>query len=394
MAIVLAASLLSSFPQVYSVLTWMAMGLAVISCLLLIVAHMSNDFVKELPGRSALATGAISIEEVKGALACIPTILCINVGFGIPYNAMNNAYPAQACQMDTRLFGGDQLNGAFFSLGDALAIIVLVPFFEIVAFPIATKLRSGRPVTRWAKYTIGFLLCILANGSAAVIEYVRRGMSTESQFVSCPAEVPFNDPLGRCSKCPLTDPGCTRHLLSKCSPHSSLPMTDMSAFWTFLPMFLTGAGEILVNPVIYQYVFEAAPGRLRSIVQAMNLVAQGAISNAITASLSPLIPTDFNHGNLENYYYANIGFAVLMLVAYWLISAWSPQQTVIAPSTSRSAASAIRAGSFATGSFVHGGSYAASFGGGIPRQLASSEVAPLTNSMKQAADALQRQQSV
>merc|ERR1719440_978579 len=116
------------------------MGLAVISCLMLIVVHMFNDFIKELPGNNPLATGAISMDEVKGALACMPTILCINVGFNIAYNAMNNAYPAQACQMDTRLFG-TQLNGAFFTLGDAIAIIVLVPFFEGVLFPLIVKLR-------------------------------------------------------------------------------------------------------------------------------------------------------------------------------------------------------------------------------------------------------------
>merc|ERR1711881_497530 len=131
---------------------------------------MFNTFIRELPAQDVLVPGAITIDEVKGALACIPTILCINVGFNIPYNAMNNAYPAQACQMDTRLFGGDQLNGAFFSLGDAAAIIILVPFFENVVWPCVTRLRRGRPVTRWAKYTMGFLLVILANVSAAVIE--------------------------------------------------------------------------------------------------------------------------------------------------------------------------------------------------------------------------------
>eukprot|EP00438_Fugacium_kawagutii_P012756 Skav214205 [mRNA] locus=scaffold489:21298:32763:- [translate_table: standard] len=52
------------------------------------------------------------------------------------------------------------------------------------------------------------------------------------------------------------------YLLSKCSPGASLPMTRMSAFWMFVPMFLTGAGEILVNPVVYQYVFEEAPAPL------------------------------------------------------------------------------------------------------------------------------------
>merc|ERR1711968_406970 len=56
----------------------------------------------------------------------------------------------------------------------------------------------------------------------------------------------------------------------------------------------------------------------------MNLVAAGAISNAITASLSPLIPEDFNEGHLVYYFYANIGFAVVMLIGYWSLFAFGP----------------------------------------------------------------------
>lgn len=86
-------------------------------------------------------------------------------------------------------------------------------------------------------------------------------------------------------------------------------------------MMLTGLGEILVNPVIYQYVFENAPASLRSIVQALNLVVAGSISNAVTAALGPLIPPkDFNKGHLVYYFYANIVIGVLSLVAYWVIA--------------------------------------------------------------------------
>merc|ERR550537_599065 len=96
----------------------------------------------------------------------------------------------------------------------------------------------------------------------------------------------------------------------------------MSAFWTLVPMTLTGIGEILVNPVVYQFVFEEAPSRLRSIVQALNLVAAGAVSNAITAALSPLVPDDLNTGNIDVYFYANILLAAIMLVSYWFVAAY------------------------------------------------------------------------
>merc|ERR1712070_740392 len=128
----------------------------------------------------------------------------------------------------------------------------------------------------------------------------------DAQFVPCP-----NDLVGieRKNKCGMFSG--QELLLSTCSPGGQLPMTNMSAFWTFIPMFLTGAGEILVNPVVYQYVFEHSPSRLRSMVQAMNLVAAGAISNAITASLGPLIPGDFNKGHLDYLFFTNTAFAMV-----------------------------------------------------------------------------------
>jgi len=151
-----------------------------------------------------------------------------------------------------------------------------------------------------------------------VIEYIRRDMSIgeNPNFVPCP------DDLRGTSECGGGLRG-DEYLLSKCSPNASLPMTAMSAFWTFVPMVLTGLGEILVNPVLYQFVFEEAPSRLRSVLQALNLVAAGAISNAITAALGPLVPENLNTGQVSYYFYMNIGFAVVMLLAYWYVAAYS-----------------------------------------------------------------------
>merc|ERR1712028_49866 len=158
--------------------------------------------------------------------------------------------------------------------------------------------------------------------------------------------------------CPLTGTNCTCgqipsgsvgwYLLSKCSPSASLPMTEMSALWTLIPMFITGAGEILVNPVVYEYVFEHAPVRLRSIVQALNFVAAGAISNAITASLGPLIPNNFNKGEVVYYFYANIAFGVSMLVAYWVVAAFGPppEPAILAPEDAGTVTASVARQSF------------------------------------------------
>eukprot|EP00434_Breviolum_minutum_P005841 symbB.v1.2.005150.t1/scaffold297.1/size245286/3 len=206
--------------------------------------------------------------------------------------------------MDTRLFG-QQLNGSFFSLGDAFGIILLVPLYEKLIFPALRRYR-GYYLNRSTKYVLGFSFAIAANLSAALLEHLRRSKSTSQppDFVPCPEDL-----LGS-SSC------ADGYLLSKCSPGASLPMTQMSAFWMAVPMFLTGAGEILVNPVVYQYVFEEAPAPLRSMLQALNLVAAGSISNAITAALSPLVPENLNDGHIVYFYYVNCIVALVSLLVY------------------------------------------------------------------------------
>mmetsp|Transcript_37159 Transcript_37159/g.95969 ORF Transcript_37159/g.95969 Transcript_37159/m.95969 type:complete len:396 (+) Transcript_37159:690-1877(+) len=240
MLVVLLGSLLSSMPSVSSTMTWTAFGLALSSCALLVMAHWKNDYIAELPkGWTAARSGGISAGDVKAALAMMPTILCVNVGFRIPANAIN-AFPAQACQMNT-VFFGQQINGAFWNIGDCVAILVGVPILEQFILPAVQRLRGGRPVSASAKYCAGFAFVILANLSAIAIEWVRRAKSPgeNPSFVPCPVDLWGSD---ECSN---------GYLLSHCSPGDSLPMTDMSSFWTVVPMFLIGFGEILVNPTVY-----------------------------------------------------------------------------------------------------------------------------------------------
>jgi len=63
-----------------------------------------------------------------------------------------------------------------------------------------------------------------------------------------------------------------------------------------------------------------APSSLRSIMQALQLVTNGAVSNALTASLSPLVPQDFNEGNLQWYFVGNLALTFVFLAVYWGIA--------------------------------------------------------------------------
>eukprot|EP00927_Polykrikos_kofoidii_P061283 TRINITY_DN56143_c0_g1_i1.p1 TRINITY_DN56143_c0_g1~~TRINITY_DN56143_c0_g1_i1.p1 ORF type:complete len:694 (+),score=88.50 TRINITY_DN56143_c0_g1_i1:279-2084(+) len=335
MILVLASSVLTAFSggsdsaaKLTNAVTWGACGLSMLSCIMLIVAHLRNDYIVPLANLSQQAesierdtsTQGTSCQDVRKAFGCIPLIVSVNMGFNILYNSMNNAYSVQACQMDTT-FGGRQLNGAFFNLGDCFAIIVFVPLIEGLIFPAWTRAR-GTPPKMLTKFIWGFIFCILANVSAALLEVERRDRSAEKDFVLCPGG---NSTLGECS---------SGYLLSKCSFQSSLPMTNMSAFWTFLPMILTGIGEILVNPVIYLFVYEQAPASLTGLIQALNLVFGGAVSEAVTAALSLLVPENLDEGHLVYFFYANIAFALVMLVLMFLAAFSGEAKTESAETTS------------------------------------------------------------
>ena len=81
---------------------------------------------------------------------------------------------AQACQTSMYLFaGGVQFNGAITNLGACIATIVGVPIVEGCIFQFIEKKRNSA-ISRKSSYICGFLLAILANACAILIEQMRR----------------------------------------------------------------------------------------------------------------------------------------------------------------------------------------------------------------------------
>jgi len=293
-----------------------AFVLCTVSCACLIIVHKNNDWVKPLMGEQV--SGALTTEEVKTALRVIPTIMCINVGFNVGYNGMD-IYGAAACQMDVRVPDVDwlrqallvpqgQFNGNFFGLGNNFSIITAIPLLEGYLLPAIE--RSRGPVSRKSKYTAGFLLIILANMVGVVIELVRRGRP----FIPCPTDL-----LGSASCGNYTGVEGS-WLLSQCSPGGALPMSAMSGWWTFIPYFVTGCGEVLVNPILQEFAFDEVAPRLRSLMMGFTLVAMGCTPSVITAIFAGFVPSDMNNGPVIWCYIANNIVSLVMLVAYYFIA--------------------------------------------------------------------------
>mmetsp|Transcript_15144 Transcript_15144/g.32662 ORF Transcript_15144/g.32662 Transcript_15144/m.32662 type:complete len:697 (-) Transcript_15144:243-2333(-) len=273
--------------RVAEILTNVALALGSISCICLVMAHLNNHWLK-LPKEVVQATG-FTIEEVRAGFATVPIIVLINISFNMAYNAMNNAFPSQACQMNT-MVGGSQLNGAFFNLADALAIIFFTPLFEKCLYPLIARIK-GSHVRLGQKLIAGLITAAIANGAAAYLEVYRR-----HQPLMCWESV------------------------SECAPNG-IHMRNISAFWMFIPFALIGAAEIMVNPCMYYFSYTAAPPRVRSLVQALNLFFNGSVSNAFTAvAMKSTFPNDLDTGNLEYYYFLNIICALVGVLLYFCLT--------------------------------------------------------------------------
>eukprot|EP00439_Symbiodinium_sp_Y106_P039198 s3533_g4.t2 len=257
------------------------------------VANLNTQWVKELNDE---AKDDFGVEDARATFGALPMIVIVNIAFNLCYNSINNAFPSQACQMDLRI-GSMQLNGAFFNIADASAILVFTPLFESCLYPVIARMK-GSPVQLGQKIVAGLLVACSSNLVAASLEMRRR----DAPYL-CDAE------FSQCA------PGYTEDGL-----HGTR-MKDISAFWIFMPFTLVGIAEILVNPCMLQYSYEAAPMQVRSLLQAINLFFQGSVSNAFTSVVTKLTyPNDLDSGHLEYYYYLNAALAVGGILLYFAVT--------------------------------------------------------------------------
>merc|ERR1712232_1079190 len=108
-------------------------------------------------------------------------------------------------------------------------------------------------------------------------------------------------------------------LVSQCAP-SGVPMSDISAWWTFIPYWVTGMGEILVNPVIQEFSFDEVAPSLKSLLMGITMVVTGCIPSVISGALGGFIPNNLNLGDVNVVYIVFIVLSLVLLVVYWMIA--------------------------------------------------------------------------
>lgn len=356
LSLVVAVAFVSG--DIRKVLSYVNFGLGFTACSLIVTAHMNNDYMEAIEDHPS---GILTCQEGRDALETVPTLLVVNVCFSIVYNQMNGPFQSQACQMDLYI-GGTQLNAAFFNIADCIAIIIFVPLLENIAFPLIARAK-GSPVTLNQKLLAGLAVAGLAMVVATGLEYLRRAMPIvkphgEIPNTKCchhdPAAADYldvcvgnqkseqypNGPVMTADECIAAGiiNSTTEYLVpniyygySACFKLSkAIPMHDISAFIMFIPFFIVGLGECLVNPVLMYFVYDQAPPRTRSLVQAFNMLCMGSISNgftaAVTLALSPFYPDNLDDGQIEYFYFVGFGFAILgMPLSLFVMSQFTPK---------------------------------------------------------------------
>merc|ERR1712159_863414 len=81
-----------------------------------------------------------------------------------------------------------QFNSVFYGLGNNAAIIIAIPIVEGFVWPAVQKCRGGIPVSRKTKFNVGFFFCLLSIVVGVLIEVIRRRLSNEQEFVTCPSK--------------------------------------------------------------------------------------------------------------------------------------------------------------------------------------------------------------
>eukprot|EP00298_Acanthocystis_sp_HF-20_P010185 c18727_g1_i2.p1 GENE.c18727_g1_i2~~c18727_g1_i2.p1 ORF type:complete len:659 (+),score=249.07 c18727_g1_i2:31-2007(+) len=264
------------------------------------------------------------------------------------YSQMSTNFVVQGCQMDIRLGNtGYQLNSASLSAFDAFAILLLIPVFDKILFPLYRRIFGKNP-TILQKIGAGFVLAMLSMVLAAYVEIERKNadyipysldtMPSTDQGVSYDG----ND-APHCSNCCETNTignsryiNCTEDMQDtyEChcvsiEDHSYLtgctkePMVDYSIWIQSGQYVLIGIAEILTSTSSYELFYNQAPSKLRSACQALNLLTT-CLGTMVTGGLNTIfafwISDNLNDGKLENMYFLLAGLMLINTFFFVIVS--------------------------------------------------------------------------
>jgi len=239
--------------------------------------------------------GRWSDEEVDGAWEVLRLFpyLGFQISFWTVYNNMGGPWNNQGCQMDCRVFSStSQYNPGSWSFWDTVSIVLLVPVFDKVIYPVWGK-AFGTP-TPLQKIGTGYLISILCMVLSGIVEIARRNASVIPDLYSV---------------CGAAD--------------ENRPVNDLS-LWAQMPQyFLLGVGEILASITAYDLFYNQVPQNMKSVCQGLNLLTTalgGTVNLVIQNIFVKETPQNLNEGHQEYLYFTMAAFGAISLAVFVVVS--------------------------------------------------------------------------
>ncbi|CAH0519801.1 unnamed protein product [Peronospora belbahrii] len=188
--------------------------------------------------------GSYSSQEVQDAAQVmrLAPYLGIIIVFWAVYGQMNSNFVVQGCQMDLRVQGseGVLLSSAMLNVIDSGVILVFIPVFDRLLYPLLTKMGIYPSLLR--KIGAGLMFSLLAMLAAGWTEQIRK-----------------NSPI-------------VEGITSNCSAMGeSLPMSTIGVWWQILQYVLVGVAEILTSISSYDLFYSEVPESMRSVCPSSKL---------------------------------------------------------------------------------------------------------------------------
>jgi len=281
---------------IHDILSYVNGAIIFIGIVLNIVFGRNVDWIEaSRPANGGRWTDA----EVDGAweLLRLFPYLGFQVSFWVVYNNMGGPWTNQGCQMDTRVFGGNsQYNPGSWSFWDTLSIIILIPVFDKIIYPLVGKMQGREGPTALQKIGAGYAVTIVCMIISGIVEIARRNS----------ALLPINEIWSICS-----------------AEDEKRPMNSLSMWWQAPQYILLGVGEILASITAYDLFYNQVPDNMKSACQGLNLLTTalgGTVTTVLQNIMVSFTPTNLNDGHQEYLYFVMAAIGVVSLVFFIITS--------------------------------------------------------------------------
>ncbi|KAG5175873.1 POT family-domain-containing protein [Tribonema minus] len=295
------------------------------------------------------------VQAVRGLWRLMP-LLAMQVPYWAVYAQMSTAFQNQGCQMDLSLNKSISVPVSALNIFDTLAILVLIPVFDRVIFPLVLAMQSWRSARRgrstsqpivmagstpgmsplvkigWGFAFAGAAVVVaglvevwrkaqVAAGDHAPVSHCLGGTASDYQYTQFQMYYRSGNPADKPAHC-WQVPGCNQldasgFLASMCILCDVIPRaSSLSILWQIPQFILIGTSEILASVSAMEFFYSEAPASMKSTSSALNLLTT-ALGSWVTIPLIALVnmgseerqwvPEDLNHGHLELFFFLLAG---------------------------------------------------------------------------------------